>query len=701
MKNFVRIQLGLLFAVLSFQVESAPFNNCPSKAFLIQETVAQLYGVNLVTGDYSLLSSDLGTNNKINGFGFNFHDNYLYGWGYEWGTLIRIGNDFQAESLVVSNNPGANFFVGDVALNENAYYMYKKGSSFGLYKIVLDESAADYLVSTRIIDGASLSLAIFDLAFHPENGFAYSVDSNGNLFRINVSDGSALSLGNVGVSGTFGAVYFDVNGNLYISRNQDGQIFRIDLTVAAPAAELFAYGPSSSNNDGARCAIAPIVDDTLPADTDFGDAPDSYGTTLNNNGARHGISLIYLGNTIDAEYDAYVFPLSDEFTAYDEDGVNFITSFEAGLDSLVQVKVNGTGYLNIWIDWNQNGQFDAGEQPVIDRQMQTGTEIFLVETPLNVEPGTTWARVRYNSTANIQATGGVADGEVEDYQVLVTDPGYSLVQNSPYFLAFEDNWPEKGDYDLNDVVIRLESSLLITSDNTVKQLNLRGELKAYGAAYRNGFAIQLQGVSNNNIDQAMIRFDINDQASQTNLLEEGTNHTVLKISNDLRKHVKPDSGCWYYKTEAGCSSSSTFTFSLKIPFIDGIAENSFPDAPFNPFIFATPDTFHGPAFSENPGRGLEIHLKNKPPTSLVNVDYFGMLDDVSEPLNNLYYQADNGLPWGVAISTAGSENWFHPLEWVDVMRAYPQFEDYTNSSGTLNPLWFINNNAVLSKIYSY
>jgi LruC domain-containing protein len=701
MKYFKTFYIGSLFIALSFQAEAEPFNSCPSKAFLIQDSVAQMYGVNLVTGNYSLLSSDLGTSSKINGVGFNFHDNYIYGWGYEWGTVVRIGNDYKAEPLTVSNKPDANFYVGDVGLNENAYYVYRSGSAFGLYRIPLDENDQNYLVANRIIDGSSLSLAIYDMAFHPTNGFAYTVDKNGTFFRINVNDGSKKFLGFVGVSGTFGAVYFDVDGNFYISRNQDGQIFRIDIEATAPTAELFAYGPSSGTNDGARCAIAPIVDDSQPPATDFGDAPDSYGTSLDNNGARHGVGDIYLGNIVDAEYDAYIYPLSDESSANDEDGINFISGFEAGLDSLLQVTVNGSGYLNIWVDWDQNGQFEADEQLVYDRAMDTGTETFLAQTPFDGEQGTTWARVRYSSTLGVSATGGVADGEVEDYQVLVLNPGYSLVSNNPYFLAFEDKWPETGDYDFNDVVIRLDSSMIVTSDNRVKQLKLEGDLKAIGASYRNGFSIQLEGITNSDIDQAMIRFDINGQASSVELLEQGTAYTVLKISDDLRAQVKPDTACWYYRTQPGCSSSSTFKFSVTIPFIVGVPSNTFPNAPFNPFIFATPDTDHGLMFSEKPGRGLEIHLKNKPPTSLVNETYFGLSDDTSDPDASLYYQTSNGLPWGIAINIGVAENWFYPFEWVNILRAYPQFEDYAISDGVVNPAWFQNNNATSAKTYNY
>jgi LruC domain-containing protein len=378
--------------------------------------------------------------------------------------------------------------------------------------------------------------------------------------------------------------------------------------------------------------------------------------------------------------------------------VNFISAFEAGLESLLEVTVIDSGYLNIWVDWDQNGQFEADEQLVFDRSMTAGTDTFLATTPYDVVQGTTLARARYNSVPGVSAT-GVVDGEVEDYDVIVLNSGYSLVSNNPYFLAFEDMWPEIGDYDFNDVVIRLVSSLIVTNDNQVKQLKLEGELKALGASYHNGFAIQLEGITDSDIDQTAIVFDINGEASSSALLEEGTAHTVLQISDDLWKHVTPDTSCWFYKTQPGCSSPSTFSFSVTITFITGIPMNIFPNAPFNPFIFATPDTNHGSVFSGNPGRGLEIHLKNKPPTSLANEEYFGLSDDVSDPDNNYYYLTSNGLPWGIAINIGESESWLHPYEWVNTLRAYPQFEGNAVSNGVTNPAWFQNSNADLARTY--
>jgi len=674
-------------------LNATPFESCPSKAFLMQQQVAQLYGVNLVTGNYSLLSSDLGTNDKINAVGFNFHDNYIYGWGYEWGTLVRIGSDFQATPITLTDNPGANFYVGDVALNENSYYFYRKGSSYGLYKVSLDEQSPDYLDANKIIDGLTLSLTIYDFAFHPSNNQLYTVDKNGELYQINVDNGSSTSLGNVGELGTFGAVYFDIDGNLYISRNTDGYVFIIDVADPAPTATFFAYGPSASQNDGARCAIAPIVDESIAATADYGDAPDSYGTTLFSNGARHAVSDNYLGSTVTTEHNANVYPKTDV-----DDGIVFITPLLAGSDSLIQVQATGAGYLNVWGDWNRDGIFAQDEKLISDKHMADSTEVFLVNTPLSALNGFTWTRARFSSVPSIVASGGVSDGEVEDYRVLVTNAGNSQIQDTPYYIAFEDNWPEKGDYDLNDVVILQESSLLLTDSYTVKQIEFQGEVRALGASYHNGFAIQLDNILPSNVDTSLVRFEINGVLQTNSAIEEGTQYLVIKITDDLRSHIQLTQECDYYKTEENCSNTSQMTFSVTVPFINPIELEQFPEAPYNPFIFAQNHTYHGDLFF-HPGRPLEIHLKNKMPTSKADHSLFGLGDDNTQVSANYLYQTSNGLPWALAINPGSQEEWKHPREMVDILQAYPDFQEFVESNGNKATSWFSQGNANTNKLY--
>ena len=689
------IQRGIFFCLMLLNTASysASFESCPSQAFLMQQSIAQLYGVNLVTGDYSLLSSNLGTTNKINAIGFNFHDNYIYGWGYEWGTLVRIGDDYQAVPITLENTPATNFYVGDVALTENVYYFYKKGADYGLYKVSLDQQSSEYLQVSKIINGQDLSISIFDFAFHPDNGFAYTVDKNGQLYQIDVNNGALIALGNIGEQGTFGAVYFDVDGSFYISRNSDGYVFIISIDDIAPQADFFAYGPSASQNDGARCAVAPVIDVSIAATTDYGDAPDSYGTTLFSNGARHGVSNIYLGDTITLEHNAKIYPNADQ-----DDGITFLTPLLAGSDSLIEVKATGAGYLNIWVDWDRDGQFLAEEKLLSDKYMDNTSEVFLVNSPISALNGFTWVRARFSSLASIVASGGVADGEVEDYRVLVTNAGNSQIQDTPYYIAFEDSWPEQGDYDMNDVVMLQNSSLLLTDSLKVKQIEFQGELRALGASFHNGFAIQLDNILPSNIDTTLVRFEINGVLQEMSAIEEDTQYVVINITDDLRRHIQLTEVCKYYRTTTDCSNTSQMTFNITVPFISPISLDDFPQAPYNPFIFAQEATYHGDLFF-HPGRALEIHLKNKIPTSKADFSMFGVADDTTQISENNNYQNSNGLPWALAINPGSQEEWKHPSERVEILHAYPNFLIFAESNGNKETSWFSQSNAVESKLY--
>ena len=167
--------------------------------------------------------------------------------------------------------------------------------------------------------------SIADWAFNAVDGMLYGVRNGGQLVQVNPNTGRLTVIGNTGItdSGAFGAVYFDVDGYFYASNNGTGKIYRIDLRDAnnlIPTATLFTQGPKSSTNDGARCVFAEV------AKLDLGDAPDSYGTSLNANGARHIISVgLFMGALIDAEDDGQPSAGADgddlDDPANDEDGL--------------------------------------------------------------------------------------------------------------------------------------------------------------------------------------------------------------------------------------------------------------------------------------------------------------------------------------------------------------------------------------------
>lgn len=678
---------GILFAIglTSVGLHAQPFTECPTEAFLVQDKLANLYGVQLATGFYEKISPADWNQQKMNALAFSIHDRYLYAFNYYYGTIVRIGADFGVEPISLSNLPNKGFYVGDISVLENAYYLYRPGGSFGLFRVSLDESSDDYLQMENIVSGTTLNLAIYDLAFHPDNGFAYAVDRWGNLWKIDVQAGTSVKLSNVGESGTFGAVYFDVTGNLYISRNNDGNIFRVNTNWDYPVAEFFAYGPSSSNNDGARCALAPIVSQDSPT-TDFGDAPDSYGSSINNNGARHdvGDGILFLGETVVSETNAYADNGSD---IDDNDGVQFVTGVEAGKTAIVDIISSADGFVNAWVDADKDGEFDADEQVIISEVVSAGSNVVAYDVPTWSETGSTWSRFRLSSEESLSPTGGVSDGEVEDYQIDIAEQNVTAMHypssDTWATLAFEDNWPLVGDYDMNDVVVHYRLSSYDVA-GTLMRVKIEGQVVAIGASYHNGFAFRLPGLLRSEVDTNRLVFKINGVVQSALPLEEGKDEAIFIVADDLWDFVTSGETCKYYRTEAGCGSSIQMTFSLEIPMEANVSKDNVADFPYDPFIFSSEGHERNYVFGEAPGRRFEVHLKNQSPTEAFQTNFLGRGEDASDADNGEYFINANGMPWAINIPY----EWKHPVEYMDIKYAYPDFHSFVTTSGELNVDWF-------------
>ena len=609
------------------------------------------------------------------------------------GRPIRIDRKYQATKLTVENLPQTNFFVGDVAVDRNVYYFYKRGADYGLYELPLAPSNGSALRAKRVVDGAKLDLAIYDFAFHPTLSYAYAVDRKGVLHEIDPVAGTSRTVSNVGQRGTFGAAYFDVDGYLYISRNSDGFVYRIDLNATTPVAEFYAYGPSSNNNDGARCALAPLLDKN--SNIDFGDAPDSYGTKFESNGARHDLdnSKIYLGALVDGESDAFLFPLADDTAdrSDDEDGVQFVSTLEINEQAIITVTASAKGYLNAWVDWNRDGSFSDDEQMVMAKQLNAGANSLTVTVPFWASAGSTWARFRYSSTASIGPIGGAGDGEVEDYAVNIVAKGVTEswypAAGSWSTVAYEDNWPLAGDYDMNDLVVHLRTREM-RRNKAVIGVEIKGELVAVGGDYHNGFAIRLPGVDAATLADDAVQFFINNQRQSSTPLERKSGDAIFIIANDVWDYVSPGESCRFYRTEAGCEADVQMHFTLRVS-LGSSGVSSFPKAPYDPFLFATPGFEHGYLFASPPGRGLEIHLPGQTPTDAFERAFLGLGDDASDAAKGVYFRNASGMSWALHIGTS----WNYPNEYVDLSFAYPPFNSYVTSEGKKDANWYLSENA--------
>ena len=176
--------------------------------------------------------------------------------------------------------------------------------------------------------------------------------------------------------------------------------------------------------------------DFVVGDFDFGDAPtspqslfaSSYPTLLSDNGARHAVIAGFsIGSAVDGELNGQpnmAANLDDTSGTADEDGVTF-SELSAGQAASVDVVITNTAgvtspYLDAWIDFNRDGDWnDAGEN-VFSGTVTAGTETINFTVPAGAGTGNTYARFRlHDGTTALGVDGAVSSGEVEDHSVVI------------------------------------------------------------------------------------------------------------------------------------------------------------------------------------------------------------------------------------------------------------------------------------------
>ena len=224
------------------------------------------------------------------------------------------------------------------------------------------------------------------------------------------------------------------SGTYYVSANTESD-------------ELQSAGPTPSTPVALLDTRSTIVSLGLTT-LDFGDAPDSHGTTLSSDGARHGMTGPMLGASRDAEADGLpAVDAGDSGTTGDdgdgvddEDGVVLTSNLIQDETVSFDVTASATGFLNAWIDANQDGDFlDLGEHFLVNEAVTAGVNNLDYDVPAEVLPGETFVRFRLTSESvgSPSPVGLLPDGEVEDYAVDVLPGAPTITTTNDQ--TFSDN----------------------------------------------------------------------------------------------------------------------------------------------------------------------------------------------------------------------------------------------------------------------
>ncbi|MCJ8350437.1 LruC domain-containing protein [Moritella sp.] len=261
------------------------------------------------------------------------------------------------------------------------------------------------------------------------------------------------------------------------------------------------------------------------------------------------------------------------------------------------------------------------------------------------------------------------DGVDDVYDDYPTDPERAFNNYDPEgTLAYEDLWPDKGDYDFNDFVLYHTFNKITNGAGNIKEIEMVGSAVARGASYPNAFAISLPGTEAANIESSTVTID----GSASALVPE-TGHTgeavMVLIGNVF--DVLPAGGFPYYNTQDG-DERPFISLAFNAVFETPVTVAALGDAPYNAFIYRVGE------------RGKEIHLMDKMPSDLADLSLLGTADDASDAGSSTYYQTATGHPWALLLPST----WSHPFEYVDILIAYPQLQVWAESGGVTNPTWY-------------
>ena len=203
-------------------------------------------------------------------------------------------------------------------------------------------------------------------------------------------------------------------------------------------------------------------------------------------------------------------------------------------------------------------------------------------------------------------------------------------------LAFEDLWPSDGDYDLNDVVIGYSFKTVTNASDNVVDLIGTFVLRASGAGLHNGFGFQLPDIDPSSIISTT-GYNILPEAGYnigSNGLETGQTHATIIVFDDFFRFVVPSGGGVGVNTSFGQVPEPYDTIIVTMALMNNgtpgsggvVSLTDLNIADFNPFILAGME------------RGKEVHLPNYEPTDKADPQYFGTLDDDSNPATGKYYK---------------------------------------------------------------
>lgn len=279
---------------------------------------------------------------------------------------------------------------------------------------------------------------------------------------------------------------------------------------------------------------------------------------------------------------------------------------------------------------------------------------------------------------------GVAvENDYDDSDANVAFASYFPTENTRGTYAFEDLWPWKGDYDMNDLVMTFRIKYLSNASNKVTSIIFDYNVIAAGSMQDLSAAFQLDKVNASDVKSvtgqtlgSTIPFDIN-----SNGTEKGATTAIIPLFNKVSDLVTYTS---FLNTVNG-QFEQTPNKTLVIKFNTGIDQSNLTIANFNMFIVANT--------KGSTSRGKEIHLPTYKATSKAD-PAFATGKQLSA---NDKYKFEDGMMWGLMFPSVFQ----YPQESKALFDAYLHFKAWAFSGGNEYKDWYTDKSGYINQSLIY
>jgi LruC domain-containing protein len=272
------------------------------------------------------------------------------------------------------------------------------------------------------------------------------------------------------------------------------------------------------------------------------------------------------------------------------------------------------------------------------------------------------------------------DGVLDALDAFPTDASRAFISYYPSKdtyanIAFEDNWPKKGDLDLNDMIVKYRYTFVSNAKNQVVTMTGDYSVAAAGASFKNGFGIQLP--VNASVVQSVTGYKLATGSYISlagNGVEAGQSKAVIIPFDNFDNLVRNQDFSFFINTLNSKDKVTSQVATVTINFTSPVDAAILKASAINPFLIS------------NLRRGYEVHLPGFAGTDKADAKLFGTEDDRSNAGAGKFYLSAENQPWAINFT----DNFSYPLETVNINQAYPRFAEWALSGGLSIVDWYSN-----------